>query len=506
MNKKALLCLDSQTLLHPFLIGLPDENLEQQSWLGLCCDAEKARFAVFSNKDLRVVWVVSSDTVAGINLAAALRKDNPNVDVYYVSFDLSGSVVSRCRAASVKPLDKTGFMEAYSVLKTTKENNRASEDDCEQKKGLLLGSKDRKLSASKSNVATRDVQGSEGAGLSGLRGIQKDEFDLDEPPSFLNGSLGGKERAKRKAIPIQNNSSEKSAWSDFDSSHNTIASTAANNKNDGAISRMLSRGARGCAISVFSGSGGSGKSSVAAMLGLASVSLGFKTVILDADFQFGDMAFLLGLNDQLTVQDLIENPERVNEISDQEALPSLIASPKNLEYSEVANKNIVDLIVLLKNKYEVVIVNTGAFWGDYHAQLLEISDRSLFLIDQRPSSVRSCSHALSLCSRCGIATQNFVFALNRCSRQSLLTSIDVSCALKGVHVFEFKDGGKEVGELLAAGLPKELIKEKNAFYESVKAFAQEIIPFRANQPKDLPLSGKQKNFRLVRRKRRAACL
>lgn len=508
MNEKALLCLDSQTLLHPFLIGLPDENLEQQSWLGLCCDAEKARFAVFSNKDLKVVWVVSSDTVAGINLAAALRKDNPYVDVYYVSFNLSGSVISRCRAASVKPLDKTGFMKAYSSLKTIKGSKCGLENDLVQKRDLSSNAGDGKPSMEESGVVARDIQKSEETRLSSPSDVQKDEFDLDESPHLFVGSQsrGDKERAKRNTLSIQQGPSEKNLRSCFDDPHNTLASAADNSRRNSALSRALHREAKGCAISVFSGSGGSGKSSVAAMLGLASVSLGFKTVILDADFQFGDMAFLLGLNDSLTAQDLIETPERVHEISEQEALPSLVASPKNLEYSEVANKNIADLVVLLKNKYEVVIVNTGAFWGDHHAQLLEISDRSLFLIDQRPSSVRSCSHALSLCSRCGIAAQNFVFALNGCSRQSLLTSIDVSCALKGVHVFEFKDGGKEVGELLAAGLPKELVRDKNAFYESVKAFAQEVIPFKADQQREVPLSGKQKNFRLVRRKRRAACL
>ncbi len=508
MNKKALLCLDSESLSHPFLIGLPDENLEEQSWLALCCDAKKARFAVFSNKELKVVWVVSSDTIAGINLAAALRKDNPHADVYFVSFNMSGSVLSRCQAASVKTLNKSGFMKAYSLLKAEK-NNPGSTNKTEQLPTMATQQFRTTISSvsdGRKNKAKFFLQGNSPEKAKELsQGVlsSEEELTLEEPPSIDSMTKA----SPNKTVPIRRTIEDLRLQTSSEGT-NIKAPEASNqgNKTASVSSQALDKN-KGFVVSVFSGSGGTGKSSVAAMLGIASVNLGCKTVVLDADFQFGDMGFLLGVDNQITVQDIYDNPARIKDLNNQDGLPSLIAPPDKLEYSEMASQIIPKILPLLQSKYEVVIINTGAFWGDSHAQLLELSDKSIFLIDQRPSSVRSCAHALSLCSRCGIATQNFLFALNKCSRQALLTSIDVSCALKGVHVYEIKDGGKEVGELLSAGLPRELARGKNPFYEGVKDFLLEMLPAeKKDKANSVNLQGKQKSHRLVRRKRRAACL
>src|SRR5699024_7745882 len=107
------------------------------------------------------------------------------------------------------------------------------------------------------------------------------------------------------------------------------------------------------------------------------------------------------------------------------------------------------------------VANTGASWEEQHALLLERSSKALFLVDQRPSSLRACRHALDLCARCGIATGPFVFAANRCAKGALLTSLDVSCALQGAHAVELRDGGREVEEVVGAGQPLDLVASKN---------------------------------------------
>lgn len=43
MNNEVTLCLDSESLKHPEVIGLPDENLLAQPWLTLYSDAFEAR-------------------------------------------------------------------------------------------------------------------------------------------------------------------------------------------------------------------------------------------------------------------------------------------------------------------------------------------------------------------------------------------------------------------------------------------------------------------------------
>ena len=134
------------------------------------------------------------------------------------------------------------------------------------------------------------------------------------------------------------------------------------------------------------------------------------------------------------------------------------------------------LLDQLLARFDVVVANTGAAWAEQHALLLERSSKALFLVDQRPSSLRACQHALDLCGRCGIATGPFLYAVNRCSKNALFTSIDVSCALRGAHVFELKDGGSEVEELLGAGLPFDLIEARNDLCASLERLLQGVLP------------------------------
>ena len=81
-----------------------------------------------------------------------------------------------------------------------------------------------------------------------------------------------------------------------------------------------------------------------------------------------------------------------------------------------------------------------------------------------------------MCSRCGIAAGPFEFAINRCAKGAPLSAIDVSNALRGVPVFELKDGGRDVEDYLSAGSPEELIDSKNEFCASLGQVLAKLLP------------------------------
>ena len=101
MSNRTILCLDTESLQHPELIGLEDENLLSQPWLSVFTDACKARQSLLNDAHNSKVWVVSSDSMDGINLAAALKADDARRQVDLVTFESSGSALSRCRAAGI---------------------------------------------------------------------------------------------------------------------------------------------------------------------------------------------------------------------------------------------------------------------------------------------------------------------------------------------------------------------------------------------------------------------
>ncbi len=263
---------------------------------------------------------------------------------------------------------------------------------------------------------------------------------------------------------------------------------------------------RGYVLSVLGAGGGVGKSSVAVIAAYLAQSKGYRTALVDADLQFGDVQYLTGREDTLPIDEAVSTPARLDALESGGRHPAILSAPKHLERSEELAQKMPELIGRLRERFDVVVVNTSPTWADLHLHLLEAGSNALFLIDQRPSSIRSCKHALQLCARCGIATQPIVFALNRCSRQSLFSSIDVTCALKGAHVVELAEGGRDVEELLGTGAPLELIDSGNALCQSIARVLADLLPKQQGEAASIVAMPSRKRFRIGSRRKKAACL
>ena len=454
LNSKTILCIDSGSLQHLDQIGLSNEDIASQDWLETFCSAKEARDAVCRIDSSEQVWVVSSDDMEGINLAAALKHDNAMKEIKFVSFSGTGSEASRCRAAGVELIrGKAEFCKCFLQRKGEKSASKISKDQPEEFFGELQNF---------------------------------ESLEIEEPPCFVQDDpkTGFKNVSE---IPVQ------------------CTQTSQSNKHIPNKARV-NNGITGHVISVVSGNGGVGKSTVASCLSVLLQERGLKTVIVDFDLQFGDAGFLLGVDDPLGIDELIAHPERAAQLRPKNGLPAVVGTPHDLEQSEIVVKHIGDVLDYLRFSFDAVVVNTGSFWSELHIQVIEASEQVLFILDQRPSSVRSCSRALDLCMRCGIPVQPFRFMLNLCSRHALLTPLDVSCALHGVHVGELKDGGREVGELLGAGLPMELVESKNPFIESMRELVDALCNKQAGLEtlKGETVHGERKQLFPALRKRRAS--
>jgi pilus assembly protein CpaE len=225
--------------------------------------------------------------------------------------------------------------------------------------------------------------------------------------------------------------------------------------------------ARSFLVPVVSGSGGAGKSTVAVLSALISHSMGRRTLLLDYDLQFGDAAVMMGVENPLAIDVALKRPDKLAQELERSDRPTLLAAPERLEMAESVAQSVPELLSRLEGAFDVVVANTGASWAEQHAALLERATATLFLIDQRSSSVRACRHALELCSRCGIATGQFQFVLNRCAKGAPLTPIDASFALQGVPVAELRDGGRDVEDYLSAGAASELLESGNELCTSL---------------------------------------
>jgi len=391
MSERMALCVDSATVGAPELVGLDGEALDAQQWLDVFVTGPDARSAIARDRDVCGVWVVSSDDVDGINLAATLKADRPDLRVCAVRFDADGSFSSRAHTASIdEVLGRSAFVKDYYEAK-------------------------RRL-------------GPHGASAS------------LELPSPIAANPRAFEQPKRSQ------------------------------QRDGK------RNAHAFVLPVVSGSGGAGKSTVAVLGSLAAAQMGYRTLLLDCDLQFGDVASMLGKKGSVPLDEVAGRLPKLDVLEANQDGLAVVAAPSRLEDSETAVRCLPELLEELSGCFDVIVANTGTAWADVHAVLLERSSSAVFLVDQRASSLAACKHAVGLCTRCGIATSQFKYVVNRCSKTAPYTSLDISCALRGSAVFELRDGGRDVEDYLAAGCARDLAQSGNALFMSVEELMARILP------------------------------
>lgn len=470
-SNDVILCADSESLMHPELLGLDGEQMGSFPWLTTLSDALEARAMVVRAQGPVEVWVAGSDQMEAINLAAAMKRDRPDAAVRVVGFEAGGSLASRASAADLGDvMDRAEFVGRFRTAKS--------------RFSLFGEARPSESRPSQPSVGSQDLSapGNGGAGC-GLSGIP-------QAPSPLAGRALAS-AASPVGVPAQGAGDSGSKAPDafagirpgplMPSGMPLTQQLPTPDGSDGrsgggAVPIGSPRTGGAWMLTVAGAGGGTGKSSVASLCACYAKRCGKRTLLLDADLQFGDLAYLMGDDAPLRCDDLLESPLRVEGLASSDGVPALLAAPLRLERSEFVSSRFKDLIDLLRPRFDVIVVNTGASWSDVHMSLLEGSSNVLFLLDQRPSSIGACRHALELCASCGIASQGFLFAMNRCSRKALFSGADASSALQGVRVFELLDGGISVEEQLGCGNPMALFEAGNALAQSVEILMDEVMP------------------------------
>ena len=518
------LVADEEAVAHPELLGLSGENLAAQRWLALLTSADEARAYLAKDSGVQEVWVAACGPIAPINLAATLKRDRSARRICMLSAQESGSLLSRSSAAGIDAsLSPQAFVERYSRCKQL----------------AMQGAFGGQVAASSgAGYAVGGGPGAVSAGaFSGCAGVESGAGSVLGAGGFANTSVGGAVAAAgagagvpagavaasggmslaygspTRTVPSSASagagmmppvgSSAPAAAMGLASSGSYAAGAMAAGAVPAAAMRTLSgqmqcssaasprsgasafaatpaqgqgQSRLGLLIPVVSASGGCGKSAVALLAAYLLQAAGFNTLLLDFDLQFGDMAELVGVERPLRIDEVLKAPARLSGLKSEGNVPALLAAPVHVDSAEAVVDQAADLIDGLRTRFDIIVANTGAAWAEQHAVLLERASKVLFLVDQRQSSIRTTRRALDLCARCGIAVNPFVFALNGCGKGAPLTSMDVSCALKGAEVRELRDGGPDIEDLLAANAPLELLDCGNALCESLLSVLADMLP------------------------------
>ena len=396
---KVVLCADAETLRRPQLMGLEGVDLEGCPWLETFSGAEEVRAYLKGVPGAREVWVCSADDMDALNVAAALKRDRADHRVSIVGSALSGSALSRAKAAGIdEALAADAFARRYA-----------------QERLARSGAPDATVALPKAAA----------------------------PALSMRVDAGPAGRAQRTMAP------------------------------------SAPSGHRAKVLMVAAGSGGVGKSAVSVVAAHLAAARGLRVLLLDADLQLGDCALLSGAQGAMTADGVVADLAMLERVEPPAGLPLVIGAPARMELSEVLAPQLPALLDAAMPRFDLVVANAGASWSDGHLQMMERSSAVLMMVGQRVASVRGCQRVVDLCRRCGIATGQLLYAVNRCGRGALLTSVDVSCALDGAQVVELRDGGQEVEELLGAGAAATLAASKNPFCASVGCLIDQVLGAQA---------------------------
>jgi MinD-like ATPase involved in chromosome partitioning or flagellar assembly len=480
MAGRVVLCADPETLQMPEMMGLDGEPVAEQSWL-VCCDSAVAcRGTVDGGAAVSEVWVVSCNDVAPINLAAVLKRDHPELTVRLAAFRQSGSLASRASRAHIDELmDQRTFTRRY----------------CQWKEAERTKGRTGVLDAGGQHEAAH-MSSSTADGATPAVGID----EMISQGEAAEGAVASEVHAGGRSATVAEGVADDAAGSrrianDGSALPMTVTQADVIPTVETEFGMVRGRhvlatgyGGEGTAttggqvLAVMGATGGCGKSTVAALIAAIARRHGIKTVLVDADLQFGDMHHLVGIDHPLRLDEALRTPHRITAAVQSEGgahagkVVPVLAPPVAIEAGERYVAAVGTVIGVLRESFDLVVVNTASQWSEVHANVLDRADAVLFLMAQRTTSLHATVRTVDLCARMGVATGPFVYAINGMRKNGLLSAMDASCALRGARVYEIPDGGLEVEELVGAGYLEEFLDAGNPMTEAVVRVASALIP------------------------------
>ena len=177
-------------------------------------------------------------------------------------------------------------------------------------------------------------------------------------------------------------------------------------------------------VSFVSGRGGVGKSVIAAGLAVRIAGCGLRCALIDADFGFGCLYELLGVESPIGFD--VSEIERLGLESFIEQSAMRVAPGLTLwgpcsepEYAEVAAARLSAVIEVLRQEADILIVDTPSSWTESAAVAVGASDRCVLTCDKRLSSESSLTRAIELACKLGLPRTKLLCLINRVTSASL---------------------------------------------------------------------------------------
>ena len=188
-------------------------------------------------------------------------------------------------------------------------------------------------------------------------------------------------------------------------------------------SRSATAGAftQGKIIMIYSPKGGTGCTTLAVNLAVALCNEETGVVLVDANFQFGDVAIFMNEQGKNTILDLAPradelDPDIVDEVMIKNAASGvhILASPSRPEYGEKVNPDqFTKLLGYLRQLYVYIIVDTSSYLNDITLSVLDIADSVVLVTTQDIPSIKNDRLFLDLLLGLHIPIEKVALTMNK---------------------------------------------------------------------------------------------
>lgn len=196
-------------------------------------------------------------------------------------------------------------------------------------------------------------------------------------------------------------------------------------------------GARGKVITVYSPKGGSGCTTLAVNLAIALHNEETRSVIVDGNLQFGDVAVFINEQGKNTILDLAPRVDELDpEIVDgvmikHDSGVHVLAAPSRPEQAEeISGSNFLQIIQYLRRLYAYVIIDTNAWLSDVVLSAVDESDIIVLVVTQDIPSIKSTRLFLNLVASLGVDRKRIALTMNRYDKRIGITPEKVGENLK----------------------------------------------------------------------------
>jgi pilus assembly protein CpaE len=240
----------------------------------------------------------------------------------------------------------------------------------------------------------------------------------------------------------------------------------------------------GQVVAVFSPKGGVGRTTIAVNLAVAAASeLGKKVTLVDASFQFGDVAVLLNLNPKdKSMAELVPQLEEGRDPDSVDAFTlthssgvRVLLAPPSPEMAElITPAGVKHVLEILRQHSELVVVDCAAWFNDTILGILDMADVVLTVLTLEITSIKNIRLFLEVAEQLGYS-HKIRLVLNRADTTLGIRVADVEHSIGRKVDHTIVSDGRAVVYALNRGVPFVLSNRESQVSQDVLRLATAIV-------------------------------